>query len=279
MKHISITYPVLLLLFVTLAACDSNQGSTSSASSTTTTQVATPEPSPPPAPAAAMDHSEHAVDMSGMSQSQQMGGGMAGMDHSQHMEHMANMGGSGMAGMDHSQHMEHMANMSGMDPEQHRQHMAEMGCMNNMDDMGEMAGNHCMDHARHMEHMASMGGMDHGSSTTAADITAPQASAQGVFTASVTSSLDPIIINQIHSWTLHIENTAGEPVDNAVITVDGGMPAHAHGLPTSPEVSEALGNGDYLVEGLMFQMPGHWQITFTITAGDQTDTVVFDFNL
>jgi hypothetical protein len=41
----------------------------------------------------------------------------------------------------------------------------------------------------------------------------------------------------------------GEPVENATIAVDGDMPEHGHGLPTCPQVTKYLGNGDYLVEG------------------------------
>ena len=36
------------------------------------------------------------------------------------------------------------------------------------------------------------------------------------------------------------------------------MPEHGHGFPTVPEVTEYLGDGKYLVEGLKFSMPGWW---------------------
>jgi hypothetical protein len=291
MKRVSIAYPGLLLLFVTLTACDSNTGS-----GTTTTQAINPESSPPPSAVADVDHSGHTVDMSGMSQSEQMGGGMdhsqhmggggmGGMDHSQHMG--GGMGGGGMGGMDHSQHMgggmggggmHGGMGGGGMNHERHRQHMSGMGDMDHEEHRKHMQMMGGMDHSEHMDHSGHM----HGETSSASDMAGldhPQFSTQGLYTASVTSALDPIIINQMHSWTLHLENAAKEPIDNAVITVDGGMPAHNHGLPTSPEVTEALGNGDYLVEGLLFQMPGHWQVSFEISVDGQTDSVTFDFNL
>jgi hypothetical protein len=45
-------------------------------------------------------------------------------------------------------------------------------------------------------------------------------------------------------------------------------------MPTQPEVTEDLGNGDYLVEGMSFQMGGYWIIDFTLTFDGQTDLVV-----
>ena len=99
------------------------------------------------------------------------------------------------------------------------------------------------------------------------------------FRVSYTSQLEPIVINRIHGWVLHVETRGGEPVDDAGIAVDGGMPEHDHGLPTAPEVTRNLGGGDYLVEGLRFHMNGYWELEFTITAGGETDTVVVPLTL
>jgi hypothetical protein len=57
------------------------------------------------------------------------------------------------------------------------------------------------------------------------------------------------------------------------------MPQHGHGLPTAPQVTEYLGNGDYLVEGMKFQMGGWWEVRFNITAGDLNDTITFNLTL
>lgn len=81
----------------------------------------------------------------------------------------------------------------------------------------------------------------------------------------------------MHQWTLHVETADGQPVEDALISVDGDMPQHGHGLPTGPQVTENLGNGDYLVGGMKFQMGGWWVMDFTISADGQTDTV--DFNM
>lgn len=88
------------------------------------------------------------------------------------------------------------------------------------------------------------------------------------------SKVAPLPLNRIHSWVLHVDTVDGKPVENANISVHGGMPAHKHGLPTQPQVSE-IGNGDYLVEGLKFSMTGLWQLWFDIRKHDITDKVKF----
>jgi hypothetical protein len=101
----------------------------------------------------------------------------------------------------------------------------------------------------------------------------------GLYRISFTSALDPIAINELHSWTLRVETADGQPVDDAQIRVDGGMPGHGHGLPTQPQVTQNLGNGDYLLEGVRFQMPGAWVMRFDVAADGQSDGVTFELAL
>lgn len=86
---------------------------------------------------------------------------------------------------------------------------------------------------------------------------------------------DPIMVNTMHSWVVNLRTLDGEPVENARLTVDGDMPAHGHGLPTSPEVTEELGGGDYRIEGLKFQMGGYWEVYVdVVTAAGEADSVI-----
>lgn len=103
-------------------------------------------------------------------------------------------------------------------------------------------------------------------------------SERGVYELSFESSLQPIEINQIHTWVLHI-TTAGVPVLNAKLSVGGGMPAHDHGLPTRPRISEELGNGDYRLEGMRFHMSGAWEVSIEIEANGKTDSVLIALQL
>jgi len=104
-------------------------------------------------------------------------------------------------------------------------------------------------------------------------------SERGLFVGSWSSDPETPPINQLHSWVLHIETADGEPVAGALVTVDGDMPAHGHGMPTQPEVTADLGGGDYRVEGMEFQMGGYWVIDVTVTANDGADTIHFGLEL
>jgi len=103
-------------------------------------------------------------------------------------------------------------------------------------------------------------------------------SERGVYTVSFESSLDPIEVNQMHSWVLQIM-TEGDPVLNAELVIVGGMPEHDHGLATVPRVTEELGDGKYLLDGLRFHMNGYWEISIEIKADGKTDTVVVALTL
>jgi hypothetical protein len=104
-------------------------------------------------------------------------------------------------------------------------------------------------------------------------------SENGLYVVSFTSAIDPIAINEMHTWTLHVEDVDGAAVENAVIKVSGDMPEHLHGMPTQPQVTQNLGAGDYLVEGMRFQMGGWWTVTFDIETGDAADSVTFNLQL
>lgn len=95
----------------------------------------------------------------------------------------------------------------------------------------------------------------------------------------VRSRLAPIALNRLHAWELELRDRDGAPVPDATITVDGGMPAHDHGLPTAPRVTEILGPGRYLLEGMRFQMGGEWALHFRIVAAPGAETLTLEFAL
>jgi hypothetical protein len=121
-------------------------------------------------------------------------------------------------------------------------------------------------------------GQLHGS-TPSPDIQTVKLSAHQLYRAAVRPDVVPIPLRRLQRWTLHLDTTDGRPVDVATITMDGGMPQHDHGLPTSPRVTRALGNGDHLVEGVKFNMGGWWVVRFAITTSAGTDTVTFNLGL
>ena len=104
-------------------------------------------------------------------------------------------------------------------------------------------------------------------------------SRNGRFKASYTSDADPIPVNKLHTWTLNLSTPDGDPITGAKIALLGDMPEHGHGFPTEPEVSAGMENGQYLVEGLKFSMPGWWVVTFHVMIDGEMDRVAFNLIL
>jgi len=94
---------------------------------------------------------------------------------------------------------------------------------------------------------------------------------------SVASNLDPVAINQMHSWQMLVKTADGGLVNDAKVTLVGGMPMHQHGMPTAPRMTKKLGEGQYLVEGMKFSMAGWWEIKIKVDAEPGPDNVTFNF--
>lgn len=105
-----------------------------------------------------------------------------------------------------------------------------------------------------------------------------QTSADRMYRASYTPA-ESIRVGKLHSWTVRVMDGEGRPVDDASITVDGGMPQHGHGLPTKPQVTEHLGDGAHVVEGMKFNMGGWWVVKFRIDSEHGSDLVTFNLKL
>ncbi|HEV8109104.1 MAG TPA: cytochrome-c peroxidase, partial [Burkholderiales bacterium] len=56
------------------------------------------------------------------------------------------------------------------------------------------------------------------------------------------------------------------------------MPEHRHGMNYAPTV-KALAPGRWRAEGLMFHMPGRWELVFEVTANGATDRLVTTYQL
>jgi hypothetical protein len=89
--------------------------------------------------------------------------------------------------------------------------------------------------------------------------------------------MDPqVAINRLHAWEIRVTDAAGVPVPHAQIAFDGGMPQHGHGFPTSPRVTQELGDGRYRLDGMKFSMSGWWEMKLTIESSLGVDKVTFN---
>jgi YtkA-like len=61
----------------------------------------------------------------------------------------------------------------------------------------------------------------------------------------------------------------GKAAAPTAVRVDANMPDHRHGMNYRPQVT-TIGPGVYRAEGLLFHMPGRWDLTFDIVAGNAT---------
>ena len=106
-----------------------------------------------------------------------------------------------------------------------------------------------------------------------------QMSEKGRYRITLFSNVSPIPVQQIHSWTVVVEDAAGKPYEGRVF-FSGGMPMHRHGFPTKPQSKRYLGDGNYLVEGIKFNMHGEWELRFRIPTSDgRADRAVFKVDL
>jgi cytochrome c peroxidase len=64
---------------------------------------------------------------------------------------------------------------------------------------------------------------------------------------------------------------AGQPAPEG-LKLDAHMPEHRHGMNYAPTL-EALGASRWRAEGLLFHMPGRWEVVFEIRAAGTTDRV------
>ena len=108
------------------------------------------------------------------------------------------------------------------------------------------------------------------------DLSLDRSTAKNLYRVQTHPVAEPVKINKIHSWEVKVLSPAGQPVTNARISVDGGMPQHGHGLPTQPRVTRELGEGRYLMEGMKFSMSGWWEIKLNIEAPAGSDEVTFN---
>ncbi len=108
------------------------------------------------------------------------------------------------------------------------------------------------------------------------DLATTRTTAAGHFEVSIAPEDPDYQRNTLHAWIATITTPDGTPVEGAGIAIDGGMPQHGHGLPTSPQMTEDLGDGRYRIEGVRFHMRGWWEFKLAITADGVSDNITFN---
>jgi hypothetical protein len=84
-------------------------------------------------------------------------------------------------------------------------------------------------------------------------------------------------VGEFQNCTLKLNSTQTLPSD-LTIAMDGGMPAHGHGLPTAPKVVATDKVGEYRIEGLKYSMTGEWLLGFMLQSKSMNDKIVYKFS-
>ena len=101
----------------------------------------------------------------------------------------------------------------------------------------------------------------------------------GIYTVTIRPGDSQIPVGKRHPWTVSIRDRDGAPIRPSQLAFYGGMPAHGHGLPSAPRVTRELSLGTYLVEGVLFNMHGEWQIVIGVVGSAGVDKAVFDLSI
>lgn len=93
-------------------------------------------------------------------------------------------------------------------------------------------------------------------------------SKEGSFRLSLQSSPAPLPLNELFEITVSVDaSAAADDSSNPVwLRANAEMPEHKHGMNTRVIV-EQLGDGRFVLRGLLFHMRGDWLITFDVAKG------------
>jgi hypothetical protein len=117
-----------------------------------------------------------------------------------------------------------------------------------------------------------------------ANVPAPQVLATntswGTFHVTVTPRPNPIPLNQLFALSIAVSHVQDhdKPAADTTVAVDARMPEHNHGMNLQPQVS-ADGGGRFRADGLLFHMPGRWELYVDVTRGTEMERATFDVNL
>lgn len=115
-------------------------------------------------------------------------------------------------------------------------------------------------------------GGSHEIATAPADLNGGLQSASGHYVVVYQTNPDPIPLNVPFHVNVMVYDTANRsaPLRDIKLDVDGRMPHHRHGMNRQPIVTQ-LEDGTFAVQGMLFHMPGRWELYFDITRNGRTE--------
>lgn len=91
---------------------------------------------------------------------------------------------------------------------------------------------------------------------------------------------DPVPLNQLFRLDLAVYegDNHSRPAADTELLVRGWMPEHEHGMSLVPEV-HPLGGGRFAVEGMLFHMPGRWQLEVDVRRNGAAERATFEIQV
>lgn len=88
-----------------------------------------------------------------------------------------------------------------------------------------------------------------------------------------------IPLNEMFAMNVRVQDANRQPLGpkDIELRVDAAMPQHGHGMNTTPRTQSS--DGGFQVSGMLFHMPGDWQIYFDVTRDGTTDRATVDISL
>jgi hypothetical protein len=78
--------------------------------------------------------------------------------------------------------------------------------------------------------------------------------------------------------SVHPSGDHARAASDTSVAVDARMPAHNHGMNLQPRVT-AVGDGAFRAEGLLFHMPGTWELYVDVTRAAEMERATFVVNV
>jgi hypothetical protein len=99
----------------------------------------------------------------------------------------------------------------------------------------------------------------------------------GGYTVTFEPTPNPIPMNEVFDLRFTVAPKSGS-TQGLTVQVDARMPAHGHGMNRVPKLT-AQPDGSTKAEGMLFHMPGHWELYFDITQAGKTERAQVDVEL
>jgi len=100
----------------------------------------------------------------------------------------------------------------------------------------------------------------------------------GTYTVAFETMPASIPLNEPFTVVFKVSARSGAAVEGARLEIDARMPAHGHGMNRAPKLSKTP-DGSNRAEGMLFHMPGHWEMYIDITQGGRSERAQVDVDL